>query len=118
MYPTLNDGQSVVSFNWAYLGKKPKIGDVVVLKQGDKEIIKRVQNIQDEHIFVVGDNSQESTDSRHFGVVNVNQIVGKVIYQSNDISCPRCSFAVVGIYGRKDAICSNCGFKLTCCGEP
>ena len=39
-------------------------------------------------------------------------------YGINKIPCPQCASPVIGIYGRKDAICTNCGFKLTCCGEP
>ncbi len=118
MFPTLHSGQDVVSFNWAYLGRKPKIGDIVVIKHDGKEIVKRVQSIHDRKVFIEGDNETESTDSRAFGAINLDQIVGKVIYRSDEIPCPNCGSAVIGIYGRKDAICGNCGFKLTCCGEP
>lgn len=81
MIPTLRPGQDVISFNWAYFGKKPKIGDIVIIKQDGKEIIKRIQNVHDREVFVQGDNEEESTDSRHFGSVKQEQIVGKVIYQ-------------------------------------
>ena len=100
MFPTLHPGQDVLSFNWAYLGRKPKVGDIVVVEVNGKEMVKRVQKVGGRRIFVEGDNKQESTDSRYFGPVNMDQIVGKVVY------------------GRKDAICRNCGFKLICCGEP
>lgn len=118
MYPTLRKGQDILSFNWAYLGKKPKIGEVIVIKYQGIEIVKRVKEVKEEKVFVVGDNQDKSTDSRHFGSISKDQIIGKVIYGSNDIPCPSCATPVIGIYGRKDAICSNCGFKLTCCGEP
>ncbi|MBV9280407.1 MAG: hypothetical protein JOZ41_10035 [Chloroflexi bacterium] len=29
--------------------------------------------------------------------------------------CPLCGFDMVAIRGSKDAICSNCGFKDSCC---
>lgn len=48
-----------------------------------KDIIKRIQNIHDRNtfeIFVTGDNPKESTDSRSFGWIKKNQIIGKVIY--------------------------------------
>lgn len=116
MNPTLKEGQDVVSFNWAYLGRKPKVGDIVVIKVGGKEMVKRVQSVHDREVFVEGDNTTESTDSRHFGPVNMDQVVGRVVYSSvTSIPCPSCSLPVLGIYGRKDAICKNCGFKLTCC---
>ena len=82
MTPTLKPGQDILSFNWAYLGKKPKAGDIVVVKVNGKEMIKRIQKVDVRHIFVRGDNSQESTDSRHFGPLKIDKIVGKVIYQS------------------------------------
>ena len=124
MFPTLKEGQDVLSLNWFF---KPKVGDIIVLKYGGKEMVKRVEKIDDQEVFVVGDNEAESTDSRDFGTVNMDKIVGKVVYQGKIlnqvqddrmIDCPSCSSPVIGIYGRKDAICSNCGFKLACCGEP
>ncbi len=80
MLPTLRPGQDIISFNWAYLARKPKIGDVVVVKVKGKEIVKRIQNIHDREVFVIGDNQSESTDSKQFGPVNINQIEGKVIW--------------------------------------
>lgn len=118
MFPTLKEGQEIVSFNWAYLGRKPKVGDIIVIKYQGQEMVKRVSQLKGEQVLVEGDNKNQSTDSRHFGPVKMDQVVGKVIYQSDQIPCPNCDSPVVGIYGRKDAICQNCGFKLTCCGEP
>lgn len=130
MLPTLVEGQDVLSFNWAYFGRRPKAGDIVVIKVDGMEMVKRIQKVNDRHIFVVGDNKEESTDSRNFGEIGMENIIGKVIYssaspdsgvaspQNDKIPCPQCGSPVIGIYGRKDAICSNCGFKLSCCGEP
>lgn len=115
MNPTLIEGQDVLSVNWFY---KIKVGDLVIVKVDGKEMVKRIQKVDDRRIFVIGDNKDESTDSRDFGPVNTDQVVGKVIYRTDQVPCPKCGSAVVGVYGRKDAICSNCGFKLTCCGEP
>lgn len=116
MKPTLNPGQDVLSVNWFI---NPKIGDIVVIKQGDKEMVKRVTKIDGRQILVRGDNKKESTDSRDFGPVNMDQIVGKVIFSSENhiVDCPQCGSEISGIYGRKDSICRNCGFKLICCGE-
>lgn len=115
MSPTLHPGQDVLSINWFV---NPKMGDIVVIKKEGKEMVKRIEKVMGEKVFVVGDNQDESTDSRDFGPVNIDQVIGKVVYGPNEIDCPNCVSPVIGIYGRKDAICSNCGFKLTCCGEP
>lgn len=84
MFPTLLEGQDILSFNWAYLGKKPKIGDVVVIKYQGKEMVKRVKGLEGEQVLVEGDNAEESTDSRHFGPVDQDQIIGKVIFSSEN----------------------------------
>ena len=76
MYSTLKEGQGVLTFNWG----KVKIGDIVVIKYKNREIIKRIKKIEEDRFFVKGDNEKESTDSRHFVSLNKLQIIGKVIY--------------------------------------
>ena len=76
MSPTLNPGQDVLSINWFV---NPKIGDIVVIKKSGIEVVKRIEKVDGKKVFVVGDNNDESTDSRDFGPVNMDQIVGKVI---------------------------------------
>lgn len=83
MLPKFKPGDSIISFNWAYLISKPKVGEVVVIKIKGKNMIKRVSKIYDRvnlKLFVVGDNKKESTDSRSFGWIKKNKIIGKVIY--------------------------------------
>jgi len=77
MFPALKPGQDIVSVNWFY---KPKTGDIVVIKVNNKEMVKRVQKVIDQKVFVVGDNNKESTDSREFGPIHMDQITGKVVY--------------------------------------
>lgn len=92
MSATLKEGAVVLVNRCSYLFRKPKIGDIVVLYNPDKNlkderyIIKRVQKIKkigdEELCFVVGDNEKESKDSRHFGWIKKDSILGKVIYVS------------------------------------
>lgn len=81
MEPTLKQNQIVIVSSIPYLFRKPKIGDIVVLKR-QKYIIKRIAAIKKEQVFVVGDNKKESRDSREFGWIKKDRILGKVIYIS------------------------------------
>ncbi len=80
MLPTLKPGQDVLVFNWAYIFSQPKIGDMIVIKLENKEIIKRVHYILGRKVFVQGDNQKESIDSRNFGAVDKSEIIGKVVF--------------------------------------
>ena len=79
MLPTLKPGQDVLVLCWFY---EPKVGDIVVIRKHGKEMVKRISKLLDrkEMIFVTGDNEKESTDSRQFGPIRKDQIIGKVIY--------------------------------------
>ena len=84
MTPALKEGQDILSFNWAYLFSKPKKGDIVIVQnsklQAKSEIVKRVVKVEGKQVFVEGDNKRQSTDSRHFGPIRIDQIIGKVIF--------------------------------------
>jgi nickel-type superoxide dismutase maturation protease len=79
MNPTLKDGETVLVDRAA----KIEIGDIVVAKhpiEQTSEIVKRVERINEHgHYFLVGDNLEDSNDSRHFGAVAKNYIKGKVV---------------------------------------
>ena len=80
MEPEFQDDDTVLVNRLSYFFKKPKIGDVVVLKK-EKYIIKRIKKVKDDKVFVEGDNKKESIDSRGFGWVDRKRIVGKVVYK-------------------------------------
>ena len=60
-----------------------QVGDIVVLQRalGEDVLIKRIQSILGEEVFVMGDNSRSSIDSRHFGPVQKTAILGRVIFR-------------------------------------
>ena len=66
----------------AYRDGLPQVGDVVIAHhpaRSDIKIVKRVMNItEDGRLFLVGDNPAETTDSRDFGHVPIDEILGKV----------------------------------------
>ena len=81
MEPILRPGDYVIVNRLAYVFGNPTKNDVIVLRdplQKDKFLIKRIADIRDSEYFVIGDNKEISHDSRHFGPVESNSIVGKV----------------------------------------
>lgn len=80
MIPTLKEGHEILCYKWAYAKNPPKVGDIVVARIKDLEIIKRVMFVRDDEVYLRGDNEQQSTDSRNFGWINNRQIVGKSVW--------------------------------------
>jgi type IV secretory pathway protease TraF len=76
MVPVLPPGTLVVGI----FSSKYKPGDVVIIHHDGKEKIKRISEIKDSQIFVLGDHPESSTDSRHFGWIDVENIQVKVRY--------------------------------------
>lgn len=84
MEPTLMANDYIVC--QYYKGDLPTVGDIVIVapKSGDFKnqlLVKRVQSIPSGKYFVVGDNKENSIDSRSFGSVSEEEILGKVIYR-------------------------------------
>lgn len=82
MLPSYKAGDMVLVNKLAYFLNNPKKGDIVVLADPrDKRfLLKRVAKIANKKYFVLGDNEKKSTDSRLFGWIKKEQIIGKVIY--------------------------------------
>lgn len=82
MCPTFKPGDTVLVNRLSYLTKLPIIGDIVAIKdpRDDKTLIKRIAKIENDKFFVAGDNKNESTDSRNFGLISKRNIIGKVVY--------------------------------------
>ena len=77
MIPSLAPGERVL----VRYGADFTIGDIVLVDRGERIDIKRVTRIEDSHIFVEGDNTAVSTDSRHYGAINRDTIIAKVIWR-------------------------------------
>ena len=82
MYPLLRDGDEIDVDLDAYRGGAPRPGDVVLarhpLKRG-VEMVKRVLRVEEDgRVFLVGEDPLESRDSRGFGAVRPELILGRV----------------------------------------
>ena len=82
MMPTLNSGDEVLVKPHRYVHSYQE-GDCVCFYRPDKPglmCVKRIQQVFDQSSFeVMGDNKVRSTDSRHFGRVPVNYMLGQVL---------------------------------------
>ncbi|QQS40632.1 MAG: nickel-type superoxide dismutase maturation protease [Acidobacteriota bacterium] len=88
MAPVLNNGEEVLVEE----GAQVSIGDVVIARHPSKEgveMAKRITAIDaNGKFFLVGDNSDESTDSRRFGPVSLEYIKGKVTSRLGTVEPP------------------------------
>lgn len=76
MMPTLKPDKLVVATS-LYSHLKP--GDIVIVSHQSLEKIKRLKDIREGEIFIVGDNEEDSLDSRSFGWLSSETVLGKVI---------------------------------------
>lgn len=76
MAPAYSHGTIVFAMR---LFKQPKVGDVVIVRHHRVEVMKRVDQLDDDQMYLLGDNPQESTDSRHFGWLPTSALVAVVI---------------------------------------
>ena len=63
MQPTYRHGTVVLGLKWL----RPHVGSVVIADRLGQEIIKRVAQVSERGLYLVGDNLAQSTDSRVYG---------------------------------------------------
>lgn len=79
MHPALPHGKLIVASRI----KKPQIGDVVIVKHHRVEVLKRVHDLKENQVYLLGDNPEESTDSRHYGWLPLSRIIAVVLGAPN-----------------------------------
>jgi len=85
MEPWVGEGDFVLVNRMSYLFSKPRVGHIVVVKHPQKPNLLLVKRIVKEKLgmyFVKGDNASKSIDSRHFGWLKRDFLVGKVIHKT------------------------------------
>lgn len=81
MEPTIKYGQYILVSKLPYIFSKPKNKDIIAFRNKNREIlIKRIIKIKGNRYFIQGDNLKDSLDSRSFGYISKNDILGKIIY--------------------------------------
>jgi len=81
MIPSYYEKDRVIVSSISYLFMKPKKGDVVIFERNKKNYIKRIKYVKGNEFFLAGDNEKDSLDSRKFGLINRDQIKGKIIFK-------------------------------------
>ena len=90
MEPAYRDGERLVVNRYAYRRRRPAVGDVVVLRDPDdsgRYLLKRIVKAPDgidpgpRRVYVLGDNRNASRDSREFGPVGRDRIIGRVWFR-------------------------------------
>lgn len=76
MQPTLRPSQIIVATSL----KRPVPGNVILFNHNRLEKIKRLEKIDGNKMFVIGDNPAQSTDSRQFGALPMTAITAVVIW--------------------------------------
>lgn len=83
MLPTLAPGDQVLVDLAAYRRARPRLGDLVLARhpyRTDLRLVKRVAGVSaDGRCTLAGDNPAESTDSRSFGAVPCELVLGRVV---------------------------------------
>lgn len=95
MMPTLEDGKIVPVYKLAYVEKRPQINDIIIAIEPitNKHVIKRIIGVpgmpvtyqdktlylQEDEYFIKGDNTDNSVDSRSYGPIKADRIIGKVL---------------------------------------
>ncbi len=75
MAPAYKHGKLVIAWRWG----KPRVGDVVIVRHHSLEVIKRINRLEEDKVYLLGDNAEESTDSRHYGWLPLTSILAVVI---------------------------------------
>lgn len=84
MRPTLRSGQLVL----AVRRSDYQVGDVVVAHTQGHDVIKRIEKLDENHVWLAGDNSEESVDSRHYGPLALGDVLGRVMVLGKDAQRP------------------------------
>lgn len=79
MEPAYSSGEKVIICKHTWLFPIV-IGDVIVFEKDSEIMTKRVKYIFPDGFFVLGDDRESSLDSRDFGLISPQEVLGKVLF--------------------------------------
>ena len=79
MLPALKPGKIVIGLGF----RRPRIGDIVIVDRDGRELIKRIAQIGPAGYYLLGDNRDNSTDSRVFGWIKPAMIKAVIIRKAH-----------------------------------
>ena len=77
MVPVLPPDTIVLGVRWL---DNLKPGHVIIFERENRETIKRIERIDDGRLFVLGDHAETSTDSRHYGMIDIETVMARVVW--------------------------------------
>jgi signal peptidase I len=80
MEPAIKNQQRVLISKIPYFFSEPGVKEIVAFKKNQKILVKRIVKKTGDKYFLAGDNLKDSFDSRSFGFISKNDILGKVMY--------------------------------------
>tara|TARA_Y100000310_G_C20512516_1_gene729555 strand:- start:660 stop:977 length:318 start_codon:yes stop_codon:yes gene_type:complete len=89
MTPFIKEGDFVLAERMSYLFSSPGVGHVVIVRHPRNPntlLIKRIVRKREREFWIEGDNTLESTDSRHFGWISNDSVMGKVIHKTGPLA--------------------------------
>ena len=84
MEPALAPGELVLVDLWSYRHRPPRTGEIVLVASrtpGGSPLVKRVASVREDRLWLLGDNSGRSVDSRDFGPVPVDRVRGRIVWR-------------------------------------
>ena len=92
MAPTLRSGETVLVDPRAFRRRPARVGDVVLARhpyRTDVKIVKRIAGVDARGgLHLAGDAPAASTDSRSFGALPPDKLIGQVVCRLADASTP------------------------------
>jgi hypothetical protein len=77
MVPVLPPGTIVFGWRWFFRLGQDK---VIIFTRQNRETIKRIERIESDGLFVLGDHSETSTDSRQYGTIPKETVEAVVVW--------------------------------------